>query len=184
MTMTKQRRTRAVAGGIEDVRKPMVIEQYNEFMGGVDHNDQLLSDYGFSHRTLKWWQRALFHLVKVAIVNVSIMYLASPCTGKRLTHKEFRIQLAKELLMDTTEEDNQSHGRHPTPNPPSFRLTGRHFPTRVGHTASGRLSQPDCIVCSRKKGKGRRATSYKCKQCDLVPCFELYHTKSNPECYL
>ena len=35
------------------VRKPVVVERYNEFMGGVDTGDQLLSYYGFSHRTLK-----------------------------------------------------------------------------------------------------------------------------------
>ena len=69
--VTKQRRTRAAP---EDVRKPVVIVQYNEFMGGVDHGDQLLSYYGFSHRTLKWWRRALFYLVEVAIVNAYIMY--------------------------------------------------------------------------------------------------------------
>ena len=41
--VTKQRRTRAVQGGVEEVHKPVVVEQYNEFMGGVDTGDQLLS---------------------------------------------------------------------------------------------------------------------------------------------
>ena len=67
--VTKQRRTRAVPGGVEETRKPVVIERYNEFMGGVDLADQLLLYYGFSHRTLKWWWRAFFHLLEVAIVN-------------------------------------------------------------------------------------------------------------------
>ena len=64
--VTKQRRTRAVSGGVEEVRKPLVIERYNQFMIGVDVGDQLLSYYGFSHRTLKWWRRAFFHLIEVA----------------------------------------------------------------------------------------------------------------------
>ena len=167
----------------------MVVEQYNEFMGGVDTGDQLLSYYGFSHHTLKWWRRAFFHLIEVVIVNAYIVYLTTPCEGQRLTHK-FRIQLAKELLMDTVTVDVELHscGPHLKPNPPSFRLTGQHFPAKVGLTPSGWQSQPDCIVCSRKKGNGRKSTMYKCKQCDLpmcvVPCFELYHTKSNPERYL
>ena len=186
--VTKQRRTRAAQGGVEEIRKPAVVERYNEFMGGVDTGDQLLSYYGFSHRTLKWWRRAFFHLIEVAIVNAYIMYLTTPCEGRRLTHKEFRIQLAKELLMDTVDVESRCCGPHPNPNPPSFRLTGRHFPAKVGLTPSGRPSQPDCVVCSRKKGNGRKSTTYKCKQCDLpmcvVPCFELYHTKTNPERYL
>ena len=61
--------------------------------------------------------------IEVAIVNDDI-YLASPCTGRRLTHKEFRIQLVKKLLMNTAEGEDDSNGCHPTPNPPSFHLTG------------------------------------------------------------
>ena len=127
-------------------------------------------------------------MIEVAIVNAYIMYLTTPCEGRRLTHKEFRIQLAKELLMDTVDEESHCCGPHPNPNPPSFRLTGRHFPAKLGFTPSGRPSQPGCVVCSRKKGNGQKSTTYKCKQCDLpmcvVPCFELYHTKTNPERYL
>ena len=62
-----------------------------------------------------------------------------------------------------------------------------HFPAKVAQTSSGRRSQPDCVVCSLKKGK-RKTTTFMCKQCDLpmcpVPCFELYHTKSHPERYI
>ena len=76
--VTKQRRMRVVQGGVEEVRKPVVVERYSEFMGGVDTGDQLLLYYGFSHRTLKWWRRAFFHLIEVATMNAYIMYLATP----------------------------------------------------------------------------------------------------------
>ena len=188
--VTKKRRSRAAPGGEEDILKPLVVEEYNKNMGGVDTGDQLLSYYGFSHRTLKWWRRLFFHLIDLAIVNAYILYLLSPCSGRRLTHAQFRIELAKQLLMETVEESTaeQQRGPHSNPNPPSSRLTGRHFPGKVSPTASGRQSRPDCVVCSRKKGRGRVSTTYKCKQCHLpmcvVPCFELYHTKNNPERYL
>ena len=185
--VTKQRRSKAAQGGVEEVRKPLVIEQYNLFMGGVDNGDQLLSYYGYSHRTLKWWRRGFFHLVDVAIVNAYIMYLSTPCSGRRLTHKEFRVQLAKELLMETTELVDD-HGRRSIPNPPSYRLTGRHFPGKAISTPSGKRQQLECVVCSGKRENGRKSTTFKCKQCDLpmcmVPCFELYHTKTHPERYL
>ena len=70
--MTKLRRTRRAEGGQEEVRKPVVVEEYNRFMGGVDRSDQLLSYYGFSHRTVKWWRRAMFHLLDMAVVNAYI----------------------------------------------------------------------------------------------------------------
>ena len=67
--MSKHRRTQHVPGGIEEVQKPVMVEQYNTYIGGVDKSDQLLSYYGFSHRTVKWWRRAFFHLVDNVIVN-------------------------------------------------------------------------------------------------------------------
>jgi hypothetical protein len=79
---TKVRRTRRAVGGQEEVRKPVVVEQYNKYMGGVDRSNQLLSYYGFSHRTVKWWKRAAFHLIDMAIVNAYIMKTEqlTPCT--------------------------------------------------------------------------------------------------------
>ena len=188
--VTKKRRSRAVQDGQEDILKPSVVEEYNKYMGGVDKGDQLEAYYGFSHRTLKWWRRLFFHLIEMAIVNAYILYLMTPCSGKRLTHAQFRVELARGLLMEsvTPTHDEQPRGPHPDPNPPSHRLTGRHFPGKLGLNPSGQLSRPDCIVCSRKKGKGRKSTTYECKQCHLpmcvVPCFELYHTRANPERYL
>ena len=46
-------------------------------MGEVDEADQLISYYGFSHRTVKWWRRVLFHLLDVAVVNTYIIYCQS-----------------------------------------------------------------------------------------------------------
>jgi hypothetical protein len=57
---------RLAAGGFEEIQKPLVVDQYNSFMGGVDRNDQLLSYYGFAHRTVKWWKRLFLHLLDIA----------------------------------------------------------------------------------------------------------------------
>ena len=59
-----KRRTRLVAGGIEEVQKPTMVEYM--YMGGVDKGDQLMY-YGFSHCTVKWWRRAFFHLFENAL---------------------------------------------------------------------------------------------------------------------
>jgi hypothetical protein len=80
--MTKVRRTRRVEGGQEEIRKPVVVEEYNNYMGGVDKSDQLLSYYGFSHRRVKWWKRAAFHLLDMAVVNAYILYSTSTQSSK------------------------------------------------------------------------------------------------------
>ena len=58
--ITVERRSRHAVGGVEEVEKPVAIAQYTKYTGGVDTADQLLSYYGFSHRTVKWWRRAFF----------------------------------------------------------------------------------------------------------------------------
>ena len=111
--VTKRRRTRLVAGGIEEVQKPTMVEKYM-YMGGVDKGDQLMSYYGFSHRTVKWWRRAFFHLFENAIVNSYILYRLSVQDGRKMDHKQFRIELAKQLLANA---DHQI-------GPPSRHLNG------------------------------------------------------------
>ena len=56
-SVLKERHSRLVSGGTEEISKPYAIDQYNKFMGGVDQQDQFLSYYGFSRRTVKWWKK-------------------------------------------------------------------------------------------------------------------------------
>ena len=79
-----KRRSRTAQDGQEDILKPLMVEEYNKNMGGVDTGDQLESYYGFTHRTVKWWRRLFFHLIDVAILNAYILYLMSPCSGLTL----------------------------------------------------------------------------------------------------
>ena len=153
-----------------------MVEQYNTYMGGVEKSDQLLSYYGYCHRTVKWWRRAFFHLVDNAIMNAYILYRLSEQSGRKLDHKHFRIELAKQLLGGT---DGHTHPPicHLNALPPAARLTERHFPKKVPQCTSGRPLQPVCVVCSNKKGRGKKTTTYQFKDCKLpiciVPCFEL-----------
>ena len=190
-----ERRSRHAAGGREVVEKPEAITEYNKFMGGVDKGDQLLSYYGFPHRTIKWWKRAFFFLFDAAIVNSYIMYTKSHSTGRKLTHEQFRIQLAKELLelattMSTTTAplSPSVHGPHHQHQQPLTCLQECHFPGQYGKSESGRQIQRCCGVCSNKKGRGKKTTIFYCKECDIpmciIPCFELHHTKIDPSRYL
>ena len=188
---TKTRRKSRGKGELEEIRKPVVVDQYNQFMGGVDRSDQLLSYYGFSHRTVKWWRRAAFHLLDMVVVNSYILY-SSLQKRRKLTHEQFRIELAKDLLLtaavNVAEEMPTCHGWLKGPLPPQSRLTERHFPSHLPCTPSGRMAQKECVVCSKKRGRGRKTTSFMCKECQhpmcIIPCFELYHTKTDPVRYL
>lgn len=194
--VTKRRRTRAAPGGFEEISKPAAIEEYNHFMGGVDKMDQYLAYYGFSRRTFKWWRKAFFNLFDMAIINAYILYSLSTQNGRKLSHLHFRIELAKQLLHEAscpisssssqllTSLSSSSHSSLS----PAARLTERHFPDKVPARSNGIPGQRDCAVCSGKRGRKRKTTTFCCKQCGVglcvVPCFELYHTKIDPSRYL
>ena len=66
---------RQKVGGVETIQKPTMISQINEFMGGVDKSDQLITYYGFYHHSKKWWKLVFFfHLVDVSLVNAYLTY--------------------------------------------------------------------------------------------------------------
>ena len=182
---SKKRRSRLAVGGCEEIHKSVMVDRYNTYMGGVDKSDQLLSYYGFCHRTVKWWKRAAFHLIDLSIVNSYILYKLSLQSKPHLSHKDFRITLAKELLLKHCDEN-------PKPNrrslPPPARLAERHFPERNEISSAGKPTQLNCSVCSFKKGNGRKRTIYSCNECKvalcIVPCFRLYHTYIDPARYL
>ena len=168
---------------------PKAVAEYNKYMKGVDQVDQLLSYYGFSHHTVKWWRRAFFYLLDMAVVNSYVLYtLKHPDKKRRLTHEQFRVQLAIDLLSAAGQRALPSHGPRRLSSQPDARLTERHFVTTLGRNEAGRPIQQDCSICSRKKGRGRKMTTYKCRECNLpmcvVPCFEHHHTKRNPQRYL
>ena len=109
--------------------------------------------------------------------------------GRCLSHEQFRIELTKDLLAAAYRPaptappatTPPSRGHHPEVLHPLSRLHDRHFPGQLGKTAG---IQQDCTVCSKRKGRGRKTTTYCCKQCQLpmcvVPCF----TKADPQRYL
>ena len=73
ITIEVERQSRcATGGGQERVQKPQAIVEYNKYMGGVHQADQLMSYYGFGHRTVKWWRRA-FLFLDMAVVNSYIL---------------------------------------------------------------------------------------------------------------
>ena len=100
-TSTIQRRS-CHTQGIDSVHKPIVIQDYNKYMGKVNQSDQMLLYYGFSNRTIKWWRRAFFHLLDLSIVNAYILYKQH--VNARCSHEQFRVELAKLLLFKSGQQ--------------------------------------------------------------------------------
>ena len=83
-----ERRSRHAPGGREVIEKPEAVVEY-KFMGGVDRGDQLLSYYGFPHRTVKWWRRAFYFLFD------ALLSIATSCTAP---HKQAVVSLMSSFV--------------------------------------------------------------------------------------
>ena len=97
----------------------------------------------------------MFHLLDMAVVNAYILYTISFQSSRKLTHEQFRIELARELLLQTAidvgEDVPLSHGQFQRPLLPQSRLTERHFPDNLPCTPSGKNRQTECTVCSKER---------------------------------
>ena len=151
--ISKECRNQQTPGGVETIRKPLIIKDYNQYMGGVDKSDQLVVYYGLRRSSKKWWKRVFLHLMELTMVNTYILYCYNTPKKERITHLKFRLDVAKALL----------EAVHPVPalryQPPPdaanvvLRLTGCHFPEPAG-------GRPDCKVCSdRAAGKRKHSAA-------------------------
>ena len=56
------------------IEKPVMLEEYNMKMGGVDRFDQLLASYAYSHKTVKWYHPIYHRVCEIALVDGYNMY--------------------------------------------------------------------------------------------------------------
>lgn len=169
------------------VRRPAVIRQYNDNMGGVDLCDRMLSFYRMSNRTKKWTSRVITHFFDVAITNSWIQYKSDSKALNRPVkntqqYLDFKLHLAEELLespeLDDSSEDSEEEYELPTkmripqPEPSVRRLGAKHMPEMV-----------DIKHAERCRNKGCRSKTYmRCTKCKMFlcitkkrKCFQDYH---------
>jgi Transposase IS4 len=102
-TSTNAAKVRAVFGNSskKSLPIPIVIDDYNHFMGGVDIADQLRGYYGTQLPVRRTWMPLFFWLIDTAIIN---SYLVLKKSDKNISHKDFRMQLVWDLIKAGLEE--------------------------------------------------------------------------------
>ena len=167
-------------GSSIEVPCPESIMMYNQYMGGVDHGDQLRGYYRCRSRSRKVYKYIFFFLLDVAITNAYILLKSSgrPCPFKDF--KSFRLQLAKELIGDYCSRRRRGRGGsviHPLPF--------RHFPIRLGNGDGPRRPRGPCAH-HRDTQSRRILTTWYCRECDewlchtgdpSGDCFLQWHTR-------
>lgn len=149
------------------VSMPYMVSMYNSKMGGVDLNDQFVSNYRTSVTIKKWWWPFFAWAVDEAAVQG---WLLLRQFGREMDLLQFRRECAMTLL--------RSFGSAP-------KLPGvRSSKTQIGSMSTIRLDGKDhlitvgeskyktCKVCNRR-------TQYKCRKCELhlhPECFVEFHS--------
>ena len=79
---------------------PMVIDNYNHWMGGIDSNDQLIAKYRHQLRCKRIWMPLIFHSLDVLRVNTYLAHFRlQPDMRDWLEQKKF-ILLLVEMMQE------------------------------------------------------------------------------------
>ena len=162
--------------GARPVTCPPIVSTYNQYMGGVDKNDQMKSYYQISVTGKKWWTRLLFDLIDRAIYNSLVLHNESPNHRKK-DLKTFQNELAKDLVDSFS--SRRKRGRASLEQPQA-RFVERHFPACLPCNESGKRMERRCTVCTANKSK--KKTSFYCPDCDVglcaALCFRIFTNKT------
>jgi len=77
--------------------KPQTVMDYNHHVGYVNKSDRMANSYSISQHTFKWTKKLFFHLLDLAILNSYILH--SSCGGKKMSHRDFRYTLVRNMLV-------------------------------------------------------------------------------------
>ena len=108
-TSTNANKVRQVFGNMS--RKalpiPQVINDYNNYMGGVDLADQLRGYYNCQLTARRTWFPLFFWLLDTVLVNSIILY--RKVTNTKIASKDFRIALVWDLIQEAIDNESSSN---------------------------------------------------------------------------
>ena len=155
----------------ENIQTSTVLEEYTQFMCGVDVADQLRASYSCQVPSHKWWHRIFFFLLEVIVVNMYIIYLDSFTNVKwertqetPMTHFQFKQSMSEALLADLVLRNRE---------PQDLPLV---LERPVICTPTNSKQQRRCVVCNNVEPHWY---CHKCGDkwmCLCRGCFERWHT--------
>ena len=133
---------------------------YNTYMG-VDRDDQLQGYYRCRTKSRKFYKYIFYFLLHVAITNAFILIKNHTSKGSKMTIKDFRLELASELIGDYC--NCRRRGRTSSSSVRSLPL--RHFPVKVNDdSCPTKRKRDNCAQC-RKTKHSQINTSWFCREC-------------------
>ena len=160
-------------GSRMNVRCPSALAKYQQFMGGVDRNDQLRQYYQVPR---KFYRYIFCFLFEAAVTNSFILHsnysTALHQATKRVSSRASEGPCGRFPL-------KKRHNRHPAP-PTS--LTLLHLPMKRQNTTSTTLLRGRCWYCwHKRRPQQRRDTQWYCHECQLHLC---HNGDAATDCFL
>lgn len=175
------------------IRRPSIIREYNNKMGGVVLLDRMISYYRMSVRTTKWTVRMLMHFTDVALANSWLLYRqdckarGTPRSGI-MQFLEFRMDVAKTFLAqhsnaqdDHSELEDNTHLSEPEKRRPLMAVphisvrkrSNGHLPEVVDLKNAARCRATGCS--GRTRVRCATCKVYLCLQA-ARNCYTVFHT--------
>ena len=143
---------------------PESVILYNRWMGAVDYGDQLRGYYSCRTKSRKFYKYIYHFLLDVVITNSFILYKSFHPNPRCKTIREFRLQLARELIGDYC-----SRRRRGCRGGPIVPLQLQHFPTTAPSESGPRKTKRGrCTRCSRNNK--RTDSQWLCQECGVWLC--------------
>lgn len=145
-------------------QKPEPIYHYNQYMGGVDRQDQLLAYYPCERKCMRWYKKLGVHILQMLVLNSYLLFKKH--TKSKISIYEYRLSIIESLVPP----------KSVLAKPPAI-----HNPIKNPVGANGRVISRRCVWCY--KNKKRRETTYHCPACANNPnlcvgqCFIDYHKR-------
>lgn len=157
-----------------EVPRPLIVAEYNRFMGGVDLNDMLVALYHIDIRSKRYYLRIIFHLIDISIVNAWLLYRRH-CNKRDEKYKplvEFRAEIAQTLIIGSTLDTPSRRGRPSSETNTSNRLHRTFQPRPINvirYSGWGHFPEYSDRQRCRQCIKGQ--TKVYCSKCKVHLCF-------------
>ena len=156
---------RRVKGSKDKVTCPSVIQEYNQFMGGVDLSDQMKVTYEEDRQSnFRFYLCVFFIFLEIAVVIYNKIESASS-----LSSLDFRYSIAQTMIQKFS-----SRQRAVPLSRPLKRSRGLSFEI-VDHLPDFAPSRVRYAFCSSKNVESR--TYVHCISCNIALCLQKDHTK-------
>ena len=78
---------------------PLMLNEYNQYMKGVDLFDQRITYFSYLHNFQKWWKYIFIYLLEMAIFNSYVVYkeIQSVKGVNHLEYKDYRLEIVQLL---------------------------------------------------------------------------------------